>query len=106
MELNIITSDPQKLHDEIIKLVESGELKTWKIHTHKGVKYLKHTVQWGEKGVISLSPQRNNKKLLVTVLKYTVSTDELSDFEGYYYGRFVEILFVYLQTKITAIEII
>ncbi len=104
MELTIITSDAQKIHDEIIKLVESGELKTWKIHLHQKVKYLKHTEQWGKKGVIKLSQQRNNK-LLVTVLKYTDSTDALRDFEGYYYGRFVEILFVQFQAEFTAIEI-
>lgn len=105
MELNIITSDPQKLHDEIIKLVESRKLETWEINHHKEVKYLKHTEQWGKKGVIKLSPQRNNK-LLVTVLKYTDSTDALRDFEGYYYGRFVEILFVHFQIKFTSIEIV
>ena len=105
MELNIITLDPQKLYDEIIKLVESGKLETWEIHLHQEIKYLKHTDQWGKKGVIRLSTQRYNK-LLVTVVKFTNSTDELSEFEGYYYGRFVEILFVYFKTKFTAIEII
>lgn len=104
MKLEFNTPNPSSLKNEIIKMIEDGELKTWEIHLYKDYKYLKHTDQWGKKGVIELTPDEILDKLEVQVLKFKKSEDKLEDFEGYYYGRFCEIVFVNFADRFTSID--
>lgn len=106
MKLVITTKrNPSELKSEIISLIENGDKQTWDIKIFKEVKYLKHIKQWGDKGVIRLTYKENEKQLFAKVLKYENVEEDVEDFEGYYLGRFCEILFVDFPTKFTTIEL-
>jgi len=75
-------------------MIENSDLKTWEIFEYKNNKYLKHVGQWGEKGVIQLTPDNTNQKMKVAVLGFKDVDLKVKDFEGYYYGRFCELIFV------------
>jgi len=104
MKLLFKTSNPSKLKSEIISLIENGDKKTWDIKTINNIKYLKHTQQWGEKGVIELTFSDSKKQLMVEVRKFQKVEEDVSDFEGYYLGRFCEIIFVNFPDRFTHIE--
>lgn len=104
MKLNFITLDPVSLYNEIIILIESGDLQTWEIYVEGGTKYLKHIGQWGERGVIELTYQKLNRKLSVEVFKFKSVNEDVSDFEGYYLGRFCELIFVNFPNRFSSIE--
>lgn len=104
MKLDFKTSNPSSLRNDIIKIIEDGELQTWEIHLFQNHKYIKHIGQWGEKGVIQLTPDDINKKMEVKVLKFESTEDNLEDFEGYYYGRFCELVFVNFKNRFASIE--
>lgn len=44
-----------------------------------------------------------NNQLTVDVLKFKNTTETVKDFEGYYLGRFCEIIFVNFQNNFTSI---
>ena len=94
MELRFITKTPINLKTSILKLIEVGDLKTWKIDTSDDKQHIFHTSQWGEKGVIEMEVDTIQKQLLARVIPYHHSVEIIQDFEGYYLGRFCEILFV------------
>jgi len=104
MKLLIKTTNSTALKAEIFKKVEDKELQTWSVVESGGVKYLKHTQQWGEKGVIKLTDDTSRGGLLVEVLKFESVKEEVNDFEGYYYGRFCEIIFVNFTLRFTSID--
>ncbi|WP_192821291.1 hypothetical protein [Rufibacter sp. LB8] len=104
MKLLFKTAAPNKLKKDIIALIEDKSLNTWAIHEDEDTKYLKHTKQWGEKGVIQLLANSEKKHLSVEVLKFKKEKAEVKDFEGYYLGRFCEIIFVNFATKYSSIE--
>ena len=101
MKLSFNAANSNILKNDIIKLIEDGELKTWEIFTQSNIKYLRHIGQWGDKGVIELTPNNNNTILVAKVLGFKDATIE--DFEGYYYGRFCELIFVKFQDRYTSI---
>lgn len=103
MKLLFKTTNAETLKSAIIKKIEDGELKTWSIVTSENVKYLKHTQQWGEKGVISLEANNTTGNLTAEVLKFQNVTEEVKDFEGYYLGRFCELIFVNFPGRFTSI---
>lgn len=104
MKLLFYTSNPSNLKSEIISLIESGDKKTWEIHESKNIKYLKHTQQWGDKGVIELTYNAVKKQLIAEVRKFSNVEESVTDFEGYYLGRFCEMIFVDFPDKFTMIE--
>ncbi|WP_312923217.1 hypothetical protein [Empedobacter brevis] len=104
MKLYFKTSNPNNLRKDIIDSIEDDERKTWSILESEGIKYLKHTQQWGEKGVIELTIDPHNNYLITEVLKFKNSNDEVKDFEGYYLGRFCELIFVNYANRFTSIE--
>jgi hypothetical protein len=104
MKLLFNTTNPIKLESDIFLLIEDGDLKTWTIHKSKNVKYLKHTQNWGEKGVIEMNVDNENNQLIVSVLKFKGVNEEVKDFEGYYLGRFCEIIFVNFPNLFKSIE--
>ena len=104
MDLYFETTAPTSLKNDIISSIEDGELRTWSILERDGIKYLKHTKQWGEKGVIKLEIDSNKKYLISKVLKFKNTNDEVKDFEGYYLGRFCELIFVNFPSRFTKIE--
>ena len=103
MKLLFKTTNPTKLNSDILNLIDDGKLKTWKILEAEGVKYIKHTQQWGEKGVIKLEIDTDEKQLIVKVLRFNNVTEEVKDFEGYYLGRFCEIIFVNFPNNFSSI---
>lgn len=104
MKLLFKTTNPINLKNIIITLIEDEELKTWTIHENLKGKYLKHTGQWGAKGVIKLTPNDISKVLEVKVVKFKNIEENVQDFEGYYLGRFCELVFVNFPNKFTSIE--
>ncbi len=94
MKLYFTSAYPTLLRNAIISMIENGDLKTWEIYEYENNKYVKHTGQWGEKGVIQLTPDDTSGKMKVTVLRFEGVHLKLDDFEGYYYGRFCELIFV------------
>jgi len=104
MKLLFKTANPNNLKSEIIELIEGDELETWTIHESEGKKYLKHIKQWGEKGVINLTTNILKGQLIVEVLKFKGIEENVRDFEGYYLGRFCEMIFVNYPNKFTLIE--
>ena len=104
MRLDFNSSNSSSLRNDIIKVIEDGELQTWEIHTDAKDKYLKHISQWGEKGVIKLTPDEINKKLEVQVLKFKNTEEDVKDFEGYYLGRFCELIFVNFPNRFNSID--
>ncbi|MET4142053.1 hypothetical protein [Pedobacter sp. UYP1] len=104
MKLVFKSPNPDKLKSDIIKKTEDGELKTWTIYESDGVKYLKHTQQWGDKGVIQLTVDKVRVGMIVEVLRFEKIKEEVKDFEGYYYGRFCEIIFVNFPFRFTSID--
>lgn len=103
MKLLFKTTSPTKLKTDIFKLIEDEELKTWDLIESDNVKYIKHIKQWGEKGVIEMEVDSANNQLIVKVLKFKNTTEEVKDFEGYYLGRFCEIIFVNFSNNFTSI---
>lgn len=104
MRLFFKSTDPIDLYSSIISMIEEEELKTWSIHEDNETKYLKHTQQWGEKGVIKIEADTKNRQLKVEVLKFTKTKENVKDFEGYYLGRFSEIIFVNFPNKFQSIN--
>lgn len=104
MKLKIKTTNPNGLRQDIISSIENEELRTWSIVESEGETYIKHTKQWGEKGVIKLDVDSNNGYLVAKVLKFKAVTEEVKDFEGYYLGRFCELLFVNFSDRFTIME--
>lgn len=105
MKLQFKSSGPSSLKRDIIKIIEEEELDTWEIHTQDNQKYLKHVGQWGGMGVIKLTPDDENEILEVHVRKFKSTEKDLSDFEGYYLGRFCELILVNFSTRVTLIGI-
>lgn len=103
MKLHFKTTNPNKLKSDILKSIEDEDLKTWKINESDNIKYIKHTQQWGEKGVISMIADIKNNQLTIEVLKFKSTTEAVKDFEGYYLGRFCEIIFVNFPNDFTSI---
>ncbi|WP_035670714.1 hypothetical protein [Flavobacterium sp. 83] len=103
MKLHFKTTNPSKLESDILKSIEDEDLKTWKIQESDRVKYIKHTKQWGDKGVIKMVVDTKNNQLTVEVLKFKNTTEEVKDFEGYYFGRFCEIIFVNFHKNFSSI---
>jgi hypothetical protein len=66
-------------------------------------KYIKHTKQWGEKGVIKMVADTPNTQLTLEVFKFKSTAEDVKDFEGYYLGRFCEIIFVNFTNKFSSI---
>jgi hypothetical protein len=104
MKLSFKTTNPITLKNDIIKLIEDDELQTWEIDEISGEKYLKHIGQWGDKGVIKLTIDNIKKTLIIQVMKFKNVTENVVDFEGYYLGRFCEIIFVNFPNKFTTID--
>lgn len=104
MKLLLKTLNAEALKASIIEMIEDKELETWLITTIESVKYLKHTGQWGEKGVINLEADNTSGHLSVQVFKFERVPDDVKDFEGYYLGRFCEIIFVNFPEKFSAIS--
>ena len=104
MKLLFKTSNPNNFRSEIIELIESDKMETWNIHKSESIKYLKHTSQWGKKGVINLTTNISKGQLIAEVLKFEGEKENVKDFEGYYLGRFCEIIFVNFQNMFTLIE--
>lgn len=103
MKLHFKTLNPDKLKSDILKSIEEENLKTWKINESEGTKYIKHTPQWGDKGVIKMTADTKNNQLTVEVLKFKNTKEDVKDFQGYYLGRFCEIIFVNFQNNFTSI---
>ncbi len=101
LDFNTVNSD--SLKNNIIKIIKDENLKTWEIHNFKGNEYIKHVGQWGDKGVIELTSKNNNVQLNVQVLKFKSTDDKVEDFEGYYLGRFCELMFVNFEDEFTSI---
>lgn len=104
MKLYFKTQNPNSLKKEIINSIENKELLTWSIVQNDDIKYLKHTKQWGEKGVIKLVVDSQNGYLISEVFRFKDVTDEIKDFEGYYLGRFCELIFVNFPEEFIKIE--
>lgn len=104
MKLIFSTQNPQNLKSAIISLIKKGDNKTWDIYMEDKIEYLKHVLQWGNKGVIKLTNNDTKKQLIVEVLKYNSTKEELKDFEGYYLGRFCEMIFVNFPDEFSKIE--
>lgn len=104
MKLNLKTTTPTKLKSEILKIIEDKTLETWSVHVAKDVKYIKHVKQWGEKGVIKMMVDLPNSQLTVQVLPFEKTTQNVKDFEGYYLGRFCELIFVNFPDLFTSIQ--
>lgn len=102
MILYFKTNAPYRLRASIIELVESEELRTWEIFVNDGKKYLAHTGQWGEKGAIYIT--RETGQLKVEVLSFDETEDPVEDFEGYYLGRFCELMFNHFKESYTIID--
>lgn len=103
MELIFKTTNSNKLNLAILSLIDDGKLKTWEILEDEGKKYIKHTKQWGEKGVIQMEIDDKNQTLIVRVLKFKGIEEIVKDFEGYYLGRFCEIIFVNFPKNFSSI---
>lgn len=103
MKLLFKTIDPTKLKSDIIDIIKKKNLETWSIFVSNSKEYLKHTKQWGDKGVISLSISSNDI-LTVQVLKFDSVKDSLESFEGYYLGRFCEVMLVNFANRFSSIE--
>jgi len=104
MILKFKTSNATNFKSEIIKLINNGKLLTWEILTINNTEYLKHIGQWGDKGVIKLTTDDNNEHLTSQVFKFESYTGEVQDFEGYYLGRFCELIFVNFPKKFLSID--
>lgn len=104
MKLYFKTEDPERLKVNIIEFIESKELLTWSIVKSDGVKYLKHTKQWGKKGVIKLIIDQKTGHVVSEVLKFKNVTDEVKDFQGYYLGRFCELMLVNFFERFSRID--
>lgn len=104
MKLLFKTNTPNKLKKSILTLIDEGDLKTWGIHEYKNEKYIKHTQQWGEKGVVEMKINNEENLLEVRILAFESTEENVEDFEGYYLGRFCEIIFVNFPNSFTSIN--
>lgn len=106
MKLLFKTSTSEELKSDIISLIENKALKTWEIYRKKNskgesLKRLKHKDQWN--GYIRLTSDIKKEGLLVEVFGMEKTVD-VKDFEGYYLGRFCEIIFVNFPNEFNIIE--
>ena len=104
MELLIKTNTPNKLKTSILSLIDEGDLKTWEIDKTDDNKHIKHNQQWGDKGVIEMEVDGEQKQLIIRVIPFKNTVGIIEDFEGYYLGRFCEIIFVNFSDSFSSIH--
>jgi hypothetical protein len=107
MELLFKTTNPSKLKADIFKLIDEEKLVTWRKFIDKEdneEEYLIHAQQWGKKGAIELEVNDLEKHLIARVLKFEDVEENKKDFEGYYLGRFCEIIFVNFPKSFSTID--
>lgn len=105
MTLIFNTTNASTLRSDILKLINNKDLKTWTIYEeHTNYVRIKHTDQWGDKGVINMTINATNNQLIVKVQKFDTTKEEVKDFEGYYLGRFCEVIFVNFPSRFSSIN--
>ena|SRR6185312_9570584 len=97
MKIEAITTASAQLVAAIDKAMNDESLKTWEIVKSKEGEILyTHTPgQWNQKALIER--QANQGNVLFTITYWQGKTQPSKDEEGYYFGRFTEILLVHFR---------
>jgi len=96
----------ESLINKIIKDVSNKKFETWEVFTQNKKIYLKHTNQWGERGVVNLKLFRFLKpKLRANILPFEGIENKLVDFEDPYLYSFYELIVNNYATFISSIDI-
>jgi hypothetical protein len=97
MKLEALTTTPSQLVAAIDKGMNDESLKTWKIvKDQNGNVYYTHTPpQWNEIALIAREVGKD--RVVFTITHWSGKPVPTKDTEGYYFGRFTEILLVHFR---------
>jgi len=105
MKIEAFTTLPKQLLAAIDKAISDGNLKTWKIvkDSNGSVLYTHTPEQWNEKALIER--QEGKDRVIFTINHWSNKPDPSIEIEGYYWGRFTEILLVHFRNYFSKLEI-
>jgi len=105
MKIEAITGSPKELVAAIDKLMNEGELKTWKIvkDANNQIMYTHTPEQWNEKALITRESKAD--RVLFGITYWDGKPAPSIELKGYYLGRFTEILLVHLRSQFAKLEV-
>jgi hypothetical protein len=104
MRIEALTTTSGLLVTATDKAMNDGALKTWKIVKDKnGNVFYTHTPeQWNEKALIAREAKAD--RVVFTIRHWSTSPEPSKEIEGYYIGRFTEILLVHFSKSFSKLE--
>lgn len=102
MRIEIHIADPNILFNDIFLAVEKGSIRTWEITNGNGKRFLTHSPeQWKDKALLYFEPSDNTSILSIWWWGERIPNQAI---QGYYLGRFTEILLVHFGGYYTKLE--
>jgi len=105
MKIKIPTKSAASLKKKIFEAVEDETLKTWVIRKSKeGNSYLTHKPeQWYDLALLSFLAKTDSLEINIT---HWTGKQSSKDIDGYYIGRFTEVLLVHFASYYDTFEVI
>jgi hypothetical protein len=105
MQIKAFTTSSMQMVTAIDKAMNEGGLKTWKIvkADHGKIFYTHTPEQWNEKALIAR--EANQDSVVFTITYWQGKPKPSMDDEGYYFGRFTEILLVHFRNYFSKLEV-
>ena len=104
MRIEAFATSPNQLVVAIDKAMNAASLKTWKLLKDGGgnVLYTHTPNQWNEEAFIQ--PQARPDRIIFAITPGKGKPTPTKETEGYYLGRFTEILLVHFRNYFTKLE--
>jgi hypothetical protein len=105
MKIEALRASPSQSVAAIDKAMHEGNFKTWKIvkDTNGNVFYTHTSEQWNEKAFIGGEARQD--RVIFTIAYWTGEPAPPIEIQGYYLGRFTEILLVYFRNYFSKLEV-
>lgn len=104
MRIDAVTNNPSQLLQAIQKAIQDGTLKTWisREDDRKNILYTHAPEQWVDKALIE--PTAGTNKASFTINWWASHGEPSQEIQGYYIGRFTEILLVHFRNYFDRLE--
>ena len=104
MYIKATSGNSSQLVSAIDKTMTANELRTWElVKSKEGEIYYTHTPgDWNGKAIIGR--QANDGNVTFTITHWSNVPKPSLDVEGYYFGRFTEVLLVHFRAYFTRLE--
>jgi hypothetical protein len=105
MRIEASTTSPSQLVAVIDKAMHEESLKTWKIvkDANGNILYTHTPEQWNEKALITREARQD--RVIFTITHWTGKPAPPIETQGYYFGRFTEILLVHFRNYFGKLEV-